>query len=326
MIRTRACEVLGIDYPIVQAGMARWNTGAALVAAVSAAGGLGVLGCLDRPAGEAVAEIHRIRELTDRPFGVNFVLHQRDDETFAACLAERVPVFSFFRGDAAGHDLAEAVERAHEAGAVTIHQITTVQEAEQACAAGVDALAAQGSEAGGHMGPIPLLSLLPAVVRVAGTRPVLAAGGIVDGRGLAAMLCLGAAGALMGTRFLATSEAPIIDGWKDAILAAGPGATVASGIFDLLWGSEWPGVQARAIRNRLTDEWVGRDAGLHAVREQVVAGVQRAGETNDPGGMILLAGEGAALIETIRPAGEIVQAVAAEAAQTLRDLTAGVLA
>jgi NAD(P)H-dependent flavin oxidoreductase YrpB (nitropropane dioxygenase family) len=325
MIRTRACEVLRIEHPIVQAGMSRWNTGAELVGAVSAAGGLGVLGCLDRPADEAVAEIRRIRERTDRPFGVNFVLHRRDEETFAACLAERVPVFSFFRGDAAGHDLTAAVARAHDAGAVTIHQVTTLHEAEQAVTAGVDAIVAQGREAGGHMGPIALSSLLPAVVGIAGERPVLAAGGIVDGRGLAAALCLGAAGALMGTRFLATPEAPITPSWQQAILAAGPGATVASGIFDLIWGEEWPGVQVRALRNRLTAEWVGRDAELAGVREEVLAGVQRAEQANDPEGLILLAGEGAALIDAIRPAGEVVRDVIGEAERILRAVNAYVV-
>src|SRR6478609_8865941 len=116
MIHTNACDVLGIVHPIVQAGMAGpWFTNAELVAAVSNAGGLGILGCLDRSADEDVAEIQRIRTLTDRPFGVNFVLHHRDDDTFAACLTERVPIFSFFRGDPA-----EAVARVHEVGALTI--------------------------------------------------------------------------------------------------------------------------------------------------------------------------------------------------------------
>src|SRR5919199_1429279 len=146
MIHTSACEVLGVAYPIVQAGMARSNTSADLVAAVSAAGGLGVLGCLDRPPGEAVAEIRRIRALTDRPFGVNFVLHLLDADTFDACLAERVPVFSFFRGDPG-----DAVARAREVGARTIHQVTSVEEARHAGAVGVDVLVAQGREAGGHM-------------------------------------------------------------------------------------------------------------------------------------------------------------------------------
>lgn len=313
MIGTTACDVLGIEHPVVQAGMARSFTNAGLVAAVSAAGGLGTLGCLGRPAEEAVAEIRRIRALTDRPFGVNFVLHLRDEETFAACLAERVPVYTFFRGDPT-----EAVARAHEAGAVTMYQATTVDEAERACAAGVDVLVAQGHEAGGHNGPVPLLSLLPAVVAVAAGRPVLAAGGIVDGRGLAAMLCLGASGVLMGTRFLATPEAPALPVHKQAILDAGPGATVASGLFDVLWGREWPGVQVRAIRNGLAERWLGREEELRGAREAVSAAVERAEASGDRDGMPLLAGEGAGLIETLLPAGQVVRDTVAEAERILR--------
>lgn len=313
MLRTPVCETLGIAHPIVQAGMAREYTNAELVAAVSAAGGLGILGCLGRPADETVAAIRRIRALTDRPFGVNFVLHRRNRETFAACLAERVPVFSFFRGDPE-----EDVTRAHAAGAVTIHQVTTVAEAERAVAVGVDVLVAQGSEAGGHMGPLPLLSVLPAVVAVAGGRPVLAAGGISDGRGLAAALCLGAAGVLMGTRFLATPESPISPAYKRAILAAGPGATVASGLFDLLWGFAWPGVRVRAIGNALTERWAGREDELAAHLEEVRAECDRANREDDPRGMALLAGEGVGQIDAIQPAGAIVQSVAAEAERVLR--------
>jgi NAD(P)H-dependent flavin oxidoreductase YrpB (nitropropane dioxygenase family) len=294
MIHTSACDVLGVAYPIVQAGMARSNTGADLVAAVSAAGGLGVLGCLDRPPGEAVAEIRRIRVLR------------------AACLAERVPVFSFFRGDPE-----DAVARAHAAGAVTIHQVTTVAEAARACAVGVDVLVAQGREAGGHMGPLPLHSLLPAVVAVAGDRPVLAAGGIVDGRGLAEALRLGAAGVLMGTRFLATPEAPIHPAYKQAIVDATPGATVASPIFDIIWGEEWPGVQARGLQNRLTATWVGREDELRARRAEVLARLQRAEAAADTQHMILLAGEGAGAIRDVRPAGQVVRDVVAEAARLL---------
>lgn len=314
MIHTRVCDVLGITHPIAQAGMARWSTGAELVAAVSAAGGLGILGCLGRPADEAVSEIRRIRALTDRPFGVNVVLHRLDEETFAACLAERVPVFSFFRGDPT-----RAVERAHAAGAVTLHQVTTVEEAQRARDAGVDVLVAQGREAGGHMGPLPLLSLLPAVVEVAGETPVLAAGGIVDGRGLAAALCLGAAGALMGTRFLATPEAPIPAVHKQAIIAAAPGGTVASGIFDIIWGDEWPGVRVRGLRNSLTARWVDRDDELRAGREEALSTLQRAEAAGDADEMALLAGVGAALIREVRPAGEIVSSVAAEAERILRE-------
>jgi NAD(P)H-dependent flavin oxidoreductase YrpB (nitropropane dioxygenase family) len=293
--------------------MARVYTSADLVAAVSAAGGLGILGCLGRPADEALAEIRRIRELTDRPFGVNFVLHLRDEATFAACLAERVPVFSFFRGDPA-----EAIEQAHAVGATTICQITTVEEATQVCDAGAEVLVAQGYEAGGHMGPTPLLALLPEVVAVAGERPVLAAGGVVDGRGLAAALCLGASGALMGTRFLATHEAPALAAHKRAILAARPGDTVANDIFDILWGDEWPGVQTRAIHNRFTDRWLGREGELRAAIEEIRRRRAEEGADQNPDEMPLLAGAGAGLIHELKPAGQVVREVVEEAQQVLR--------
>jgi NAD(P)H-dependent flavin oxidoreductase YrpB (nitropropane dioxygenase family) len=314
MLRTPACDLLGIDYPVVQAGMAREYTGAPLVAAVSAAGGLGILGCLGRPADEAVAAIRRIRALTDRPFGVNFVLHRLDEAAFAACLAERVPVFSFFRDDPAA-----ATARAHAAGAVVIYQATTVAEAARAVAAGVDLLIAQGTEAGGHMGPAPLWGLLPEVIAAAGGRPVLAAGGIVDGAGLAAALCLGAAGVVMGTRFLATPEAAATALHKRQLVAAGPEATIAGAIPDILWGVPWPGVQARALRNRLLARWTGREAELPAARDEALAALRRAEAAGDPDELILLAGMGAGRIRDLRPAGEIVQAVVAEAAAILRD-------
>src|SRR5262245_19669899 len=313
MLHTTVCDVLGISHPIVQAGMARSYTSADLVAAVSAAGGLGVLGCLGRPADEAVAEIRRIRALTDRPFSVNFVLHLRDEETFAACLAERVPIFSFFRGDPT-----EAIARAHATGATTICQITTVEEAAQACEADADVLVAQGYEAGGHMGPTPLLALLPEVVAVAGSRPVLAAGGIVDGRGMAAALCLGASGVLMGTRFLATHEAPALAAHKRAILAARPSDTLASGIFDILWGDEWPGVQTRAIQNQFTRRWLGREDELRMAIEELRRRRAKEGDDQNPDEMPLLAGVGAGLIHELKPASQVVREVVEEAQQVLR--------
>jgi len=320
MLYTAACKALGMRYPVAQAGMARWNTNAELVAAVAAAGGLGILGCLGRPADEARAQIARIRALTDRPFGVNLVLHLRDEDTFAACLEERAPVFSFFRGSP--EQLVDATARAHDAGAVVMHQVTTPGEAIQAREAGVDVLVAQGAEAGGHMGPLPLSLLLPAVAAIAreAARPVLAAGGIVDGRGLAAALCLGADGVLMGTRFLATREAPISAAWKQAILDAVPGSTVASPAFDLIWGQDWPGVRARALRNGLAQRWADADLDtLLAARDEILNGITRAERADDPEGMILLAGVGAGLIRDLQPAGDIVRDVVTTAARTLRE-------
>jgi len=318
MIHTKVCDVLGIVHPIVQAGMAGpWFTNAELVAEVSNAGGLGILGCLGHTAESAVAEIRRIRTLTNRPFGVNFVLHRRDDEAFTACLEERVPVYSFFRGDPT-----EAVTRAHEVGALTIHQVTTPVEAVHACEAGVDVLIAQGVEAGGHMGPLLLLNLLPEVISIAADRPVLAAGGIVDGRGLAAMLCLGAAGVVMGTRFLATPEAPISNNHKQALLAAnGPEATVASELFDIIWGDPWPGVRVRALRNKFVNRWLGKETALKANLPKVGPAYQKANEADDPEEYGLLAGTGAGRINDLKPAGDIVKDTVAEATRILRELT-----
>jgi NAD(P)H-dependent flavin oxidoreductase YrpB (nitropropane dioxygenase family) len=295
--------------------MARGYTSAALVGAVSAAGGLGVLGCLDRSAAETVSEIERIRELTDRPFALNFVLHQLDEEPFAEGLAQRVPIIMSFRGDPG-----RVVERIHAAGALSMHQVTTVAEARDALAAGVDVLVAQGVEAGGHMGPNPLWSLLPAIVDMAGPAPVLAAGGIVDGRGLAAALCLGAQGVVIGTRFLATPESPARPIHKEAILRAGWDDTAASEMFDILWGADWPGVRARAIRNRLTERWMGREDALRAGRDEALTMLHQGEAADDPDEIVLLAGVGAARISKIVPAGDLVRAIAAEALAVLRDL------
>ncbi len=313
MLTTGATEALGIDHPIVQAGMARGFSNAALVAAVSNAGGLGVLGCLNRPSGEAVAEIERIRAETDRPFGVNFVVAHIDWEAFGACLAERVPIVTFFRGEP---EL--VVERARAAGALTIYQVTTVAEAEAAVRAGVDVLVAQGSEAGGHVGPTALSEILPAVVRVAGGRPVLAAGGIVDGPDLAAALRLGADGAWMGTRFLATPESPALPAHKQAIIEARPGATVRTGIWDLIWGRPWPGVQVRAIRNPIMDRWSGREEEIASLREAINGGIARAENDGDADEMDLMAGEGSGRIQSIEPAADLVRAIAADAERLLR--------
>jgi nitronate monooxygenase len=182
----------------------------------------------------------------------------------------------------------------------------------------VDVLVAQGHEAGGHNGPHPLLSLLPEVIAAAGGRPVLAAGGIIDGRGLAAVLCLGAAGALLGTRFLATPESPASAAHKRAILAArGPEATVASDIFDIIWDVPWPGVQVRALRNKLTERWLGHEDELRSRRAEASAVLEQANADDDPEERALLAGMGAGRIHDLKPAGQVVKEIVAEAEQIL---------
>jgi nitronate monooxygenase len=308
-------DALGLERPIFQAGMASGFTNAGLVAAVSGAGGLGVLGCLNRPADEVVAEIRLIRAMTHRPFGVNFVVQHMDWAGFEACLAERVPVFTFFRGEPE-----VVVARARSAGAAVIYQVTTVEEAECALSAGADMLIAQGAEAGGHVGAIALSAILPAVVDLAGGRPVLAAGGVVDGPSLAAALCLGADGAWMGTRFLATPESPASAVHKQAILNSQPGETVRSGVWDLIWGREWPGVQVRAIRNALTDRWIAREDEIPGARQEINEAIEGAKLRGDAAEMDLLAGEGAGRISTIRPAADLVREISADADRILGGL------
>lgn len=314
-MQTPLTSLLGIDQPVIQAGMARRYTSPALVAAVSEAGGLGILGCLDRPGHEVVAGISAVRRLTEKPFGVNFVLHRLDERAFEAALAERVSVFSFFRGE----DPTDAIQRAHRVGATVLHQVTTTDEAKRAIQAGADVIVAQGTEAGGHCGPVPLGTLLPEVLEVS-DRPVVAAGGIVDGRGLAAVLAVGASGVRMGTRFLATDEAPASASHKGAILAARRGATIATDRFDILWGDErWPGVRVRALKNALTERVLAiTDQEFAAAAEDLQAIVRRAGDEDDPTGRILLAGTGSSEIRTIVPAGRVVEDVVHEASR-IRD-------
>ena len=209
-------------------------------------------------------------------------------------------------------------ERLADCSAKVLHQITTVAEAEQACAANVDVLVAQGCEAGGHMGPMPLWTLLPEVMRVAGHRPVLAAGGIVDGRGLAAALAFGAAGVLMGTRFLATPESPATSDHKLAIVNAGMGDIIPTLIWDILWGEVWPGgIRTQSLRNAMTDRWDGREHDLRAALDAVRAEFAAAEARQDINLIPLLAGVGAARIRDILPAADIVRNVVRDAEEII---------
>jgi NAD(P)H-dependent flavin oxidoreductase YrpB (nitropropane dioxygenase family) len=314
MIHTKACEVLGITHPVVQAGMGGGSS-PQLVAAVSEAGGLGILACSWTEPDDIRAQIADIRARTSRPFGVNFVLHVTDPAKIDLAIAERVPVISLFRGT----DPSAIVAKAHAAGLVTTHQITTVEEAHVSLAAGVDVLIAQGREAGGHMGPHPLWTLLPEVLAIAGDRPVLASGGLVDGRDLAAALTMGAAGVHMGTRFLASAESPATAAHKQAILDARDGDTLDTGLWDELWGGVWPGVKVRAFRNKLTERWHGRDAELAENIAAVRAEFETASAADDTTKRPMLAGEGSTRISRIMAAAEIVGSVVGEAETVLRE-------
>ena len=316
MLKTTFCEVVGIEHPIVQGAI--WPaTSPELVAAVSNAGGLGSIGAVFESADSLARQIDRVRSLTDRPFAVNHVVPLLNEEAFAATLAAKPAVISFALGDPGG-----LVARARAAGASVIHQIHTRRQALAALQCGVDALIAQGGEAGGQglaQGPSTMV-LVPQVVDVAGAVPVLAAGGIADGRGLAAALLLGAQGANIGTRFLASTEAGAAAPWKAAIQSAESEEATRFEVWHAIMpsgGGTTYDTVPRVLPTPFVDAWRDRpdDAGRNAeaLRNEIMAAV-RERRTEE---MLPFTGQTAGLIDDVRPAGEIVRRIVAEAAERL---------
>jgi enoyl-[acyl-carrier protein] reductase II len=310
MIQTRLCELLDIQFPVIQAGMSIY-TSAELVAAVSNAGGLGSLGCWRRPPEDLARQLSLIRERTNRPFAVNFVVPALDEAAFALTLAARPAVISLALADPG-----DLVQRAHDAGILVIHQVTTVAQARQAADRGVDVIIAQGGESGGYAGTVAALALIPQVVDAVRPIPVVAAGGIADGRGFAAALVLGAEGINVGTRFLASEEAPISRAWKQMIVdAVAEDAIPVEVLNDInpMPGSYGYGTVARSLRTPFIETWqqrrdkARRDAD-HLRGELLVATQQ--GRLHE---MLPVAGQSAGLIRDILPAGEIIQRIVAEA-------------
>jgi NAD(P)H-dependent flavin oxidoreductase YrpB (nitropropane dioxygenase family) len=241
-LRTRACELFGVDVPIVQTGMG-WVSGARLTAATSAAGGLGILASATMTLEELAASIRRVRERTDRPFGVNLLPNQPDAaERISLIVDEGVRVASF-----AAAPRPEQVQQLNDAGVVTVVTVGARRHAEKVAAMGVRAVIAQGGEGGGHTGSIPTSLLLPEVVDgVAGSGVVvLGAGGFFDGRGLVAALAYGADGVAMGTRFLLTAESQVPEDVTSIYLETPLTGTVVTSAID--------GAPQRVIRTSMID-------------------------------------------------------------------------
>jgi NAD(P)H-dependent flavin oxidoreductase YrpB (nitropropane dioxygenase family) len=238
-LHTRVCALLGVRYPIVQTGMG-WVSGAGLTAATSAAGGLGILAAATMTYEQLAAAIRQVKEHTDRPFGVNLRADQADvDARIDLMIREQVRVASF--AQAPGRAV---IDKLKTAGIITVPTIGARRHAEKVAAWGVDAVIAQGHEGGGHTGPVPTSLLVPQVCDAVDI-PVLAAGGLRDGRGLIAALALGASGAAMGTRFLLTEESPVPDAIKRAYLATDVTGTVVTRSID--------GYPQRVIRTDTVD-------------------------------------------------------------------------
>jgi NAD(P)H-dependent flavin oxidoreductase YrpB (nitropropane dioxygenase family) len=318
------------DVPIVQAALGVVSM-PPLVAAVSNAGGMGTLGAVGAPLMSAVelrALIAATRSLTRRSFGVNFITPLVNEEHITTCIVERVPVVSFHLGDPP-----EAhIERLREAGVRVWMQVGSVAAARAAVHAGVDAVIAQGSEAGGsNRSTTGVMTLIPAVVDAVTPVPVLAGGGIADGRGLVAALALGADAAWIGTRFVASREANARMDYKKRIVAAQDGDTVMTSIFH---GVERLRRPVRALCNRVVRAWLGRDPEPpRRGRPRQIGRTELGGRivplhefstllptpetTGDLDEMCLLAGESCALVHDILPAAEIVREIMREAREVV---------
>jgi NAD(P)H-dependent flavin oxidoreductase YrpB (nitropropane dioxygenase family) len=322
--------VLGFDYGVVQAPLGPDISGPELAAAVADAGAIGLLRLPDWPAPDHVRElIRRTRSLTERPFGAAIVLAFPQEENLRVVLEEKLAVLQVYWGEFPR----ERVDEAHRAGVKVLHQVGSVEEAAKAKEAGVDGIIVQGREAGGHViGQEGLLPLLPRVVDLVSDSgiPVIAAGGIVDGRGYAAALALGAQGVCLGTRFVATEESFAHPLYKKKLIEMN--CTDYTNVFGR---ARWPGAPQRVLETPFFVEWknlpdeeteenqpiIGHSI-IHGVHKDVprFAGtVPNATATGDINSMAMYAGQGVGLITEIIPAGEVVKRLVAEAQHVIRE-------
>jgi nitronate monooxygenase len=306
--------MFGVRHPVMLAPMAG-ATDAALVVAVSSAGGLGSFGAMHprQPEVWVAQEAAEIRASIDGPFAVGFITSFLPlmEARFNVALEAAVPVVMLSFGDPGPW-----IERAHAAGSRVICQVQTPSQAAAAVDAGADALVVQGNEAGGHTGGMGLLPLLGTVLDWGADLPVLAAGGIATGRTLAAVLAMGADGACIGTALLASQEAsPAHPATKDLITASDGSDTVWTSSFDIALGWPFPdGIRVRAHANDFTREWEGREEELRVRRGEVGATVDDA----DADRALIMYGQSAAAVTAVRPVDAIIRELVEDAAVLLR--------
>jgi NAD(P)H-dependent flavin oxidoreductase YrpB (nitropropane dioxygenase family) len=302
-----------------------------LVAAVSDAGALGCMGMTGRGENAARVLVERTRALTSKPFAANFVLAYPTEPELSICIDRRVPIISLFWGNPAPF-----VSRIKNAGAKLLVTVGSVDEARRCADLGTDVIVAQGFEAGGHVrGVAATMPLVPRIVDEVSPIPVIAAGGIADGRGLAAALALGAQGAWIGTRFLAAVEADVHPHYRQRLLDAASTDTYFTTLYDV----DWPDAPGRVLRNTTIDAWekagfpprgsrpgegeivaAQTENGYWARRYEVVT-AQKTYE-GDIEALPLWAGQSVGLVKRIQPASEIVSEIAAEAANVIGGLAA----
>jgi len=312
-MRTSICDLLNIKYPILLAGMGGVSY-AELCAAVSEAGGFGTLGMAGRSQSELKEEIKRVRDLTDKPFGVDLLAAVPESLERAADAIIEGGAAAFISG--LGVPPPHLVKKFHDAGLKVMNVNGTVKHAKSAEAGGLDAVVAQGTEAGGHTGRIAGLALIPQIVDAVKI-PVIAAGSIVDGRGLAAALALGAQGAWIGTRFIASNEAHAGALYKQVIVDAGDEDTVIT--------RSYSGKPMRVFKNEWTQDWDARPGDIQKFPAQAMLSHQ-AGVMGGIGGQLegltrersaFAMGQGAGAVHDVKPAGDIVREIVAEAEETI---------
>ena len=317
-MRTRLTDVLQIEHPVMLAGMGGVSYHA-LVAAVSDAGGFGCLGASAMSQAEMVQEIRAGKAATDKPFGVDLLTALPEQMHANIELVIREGAQVFVAGLGVPRDV---VKLCHDNNVLVVNMCGKVRHAVAAVEAGCDLVVAQGTEAGGHTGTVATLPLVPQIVDAVGDRvPVVAAGGIFDGRGLAASLALGADGVWVGTRFIATPEARSTPGYKDALIGAHEDDTVISRAFT--------GKTLRAVRNKTTQYFEDHPEELKPFPEQIFEAV-RTGTLHltggdeaagvDPERECYPAGQGTGAIAGLVPAGEIVRQFVAEAEAVIASL------
>jgi enoyl-[acyl-carrier protein] reductase II len=311
MLRTPLCDVLGIDVPIILAAMGGAASSAEFAATASNAGALGSIGSLFRTNAVVKRDIDVVQQLTNRNFAVNHIPPTLDADAFRHTLAARPAVISFALGDPG-----DLVRQAHDVGSKVMIQVTTVAQAIEAAERGADVIIAQGGEAGGYGGSVSTMTLVPQVVDAVSPIPVVAAGGIFDGRGIAAAFMLGAVGVNIGTRFLASREAPIEDAWKAAITAARSEDAVKMDVLNdiqPLPGTGGYGTVLRSLRTPFMDEWDTKREEARRTRERLWTEMQARNRTGRRHETLLTAGQTSGGIKEILPVAEIIRQLMAEA-------------
>jgi nitronate monooxygenase len=328
MLHTKFSELFGIEYPIVSAGMGGVAS-AELAAAVSEAGGLGTIGLVGFSPNAIHREIERARRLTKRPLAVNLLVPFLRPGVIEQLVEEPIQAITFFWGEPD-----ESLARLRHAGIKIIWQCGSLDDVRAAIRAEADVIMAQGVEAGGHVrGTVTTFAFVPEVRDMIGPdMPLLAAGGMADGRSLAAALALGADGAVFGTRFVASQESAASSAYKQRIVQAHADETVYTTLYDI----GWPDAPHRVLRTRLIDEWerAGRPESGRRPGEGEQIGVLKRSEIElplvrysvtppityiegDTEAMALYAGQSCGIVNDLRPAGEIVKSIVNEARETI---------